>query len=104
MIAFSGYLKKIFVLYVYLCYSNVIKGLQALHPDTFEQLHPFTLLALIREGKVTRKQVCAVFTFLMFADQIDVSTFIVTVSVMPFARRQECQEELVALRTQFQTG
>ena len=71
-----------------------IRGLQEVYP-AFEQLHPFTLLARIREGKVTRAHVQAVLTYRMFKDQIDVSTFNVTVAAIKFAWRQACQEELV---------
>ena len=71
-----------------------IKTLCEVHPE-FEQLHPFTLLARIREGSVTRTHVQSVLTYRMFHDQIDVSTFGVTVSAIKYAWRQARQEEFV---------
>ena len=72
-----------------------IKGLQELYPGEFESLQPFTLLSLMREGKVTRNHVRAVFTYRRLADEIDVSTFGVTVSALKWAWKTACLEDLL---------
>ena len=72
-----------------------IQALQSLYPGKFESLHPFTLLKLIRGGQVTRAHVRAVLTYRRLADEIDLSTFNVTVSAVKFAWKQACLEDLI---------